>query len=162
MIVSFDLDDTLFVSPLTHKTEKELPFPLNRLYKERLRKGTVSLIHALQSNGNRVYVYTTSYRSEHYIRNLFRHYGIKFDRIINGATHEKEVQGAKSEAMPSKYPSRYRIDLHIDDDKSVMENGKIYGFHVFLIGGQDDAWTEKILTELQRIQKLSDFWIADN
>lgn len=157
MIISFDLDDTLFVSPLTHETEKELPFPLNHFYKERLRKGTISLIHALQSNGNQVYVYTTSYRSERYIRNLFHHYGIKFDRIINGATHEKEVQGKKSEAMPSKYPSRYRIDLHIDDDKSVMENGKIYGFRVFLIGGQDDKWIDKILTELERIQKLSKF-----
>ena len=59
--------------------------------------------------------------------------------------------------MPSKYPSRYRIDLHIDDDKSVMENGKIYGFRVFLIGGQDDAWAAKILMELERIRKLSDF-----
>ena len=155
MIISFDLDDTLFVSPLTHKTEKELPFPFNRLYKERLRKGTISFIHALQSNGNQVYVYTTSYRSERYIKNLFHHYGIKFDRIINGATHQKEVQGRKSEAMPSKYPSRYRIDLHIDDDNSVMENGKIYGFRVFLIGGQDDTWTEKILTELEKIKKLS-------
>lgn len=157
MIVSFDLDDTLFVSPLTHETEKALPFPFNRLYKEQLRKGTISLIHQLQSQGDMVYVYTTSYRSESYIRNLFRHYGITFDRIINGAVHEKEVQGNKSEAMPSKYPSRYRIDLHVDDDKSVMENGKIYGFRVFWIDGQDDAWTEKILTELERIRKLSDF-----
>ncbi len=155
MIVSFDLDDTLFVSPLTHETEKELPFPFNRLYKERLRKGTISLIHTLQSQGNKAYVYTTSYRSERYIKNLFHHYGIQFDRIINGATHEKEVQGGKSEAMPSKYPSRYRIDLHIDDDISVLQNGKIYGFRVFLIGGQDDAWTEKILAELAKIQKLS-------
>ncbi len=155
MIVSFDLDDTLFVSPLTHETEKELSFPFNRLYKERLRKGTISLIHTLQSQGNKAYVYTTSYRSERYIKNLFHHYGIQFDRIINGATHEKEVQGRKSEAMPSKYPSRYRIDLHIDDDISVLQNGKIYGFRVFLIGGQDDAWTEKILAELAKIQKLS-------
>lgn len=157
MIVSFDLDDTLFVSPLTHETEKALSFPFNRLYREQLRKGTISLIHQLQSQGDKVYVYTTSYRSESYIRNLFHHYGIQFDRIINGAVHEKEVQGKKSEAMPSKYPSRYRIDLHIDDDKSVMENGKIYGFRVFLIGGQDDAWTAKILMELERIRKLSDF-----
>ena len=39
MRVSFDLDEVLFVSPQTHETEPELPFPLNRIYTERLRKG---------------------------------------------------------------------------------------------------------------------------
>lgn len=47
--------------------------------------------------------------------------------------------------MPSKYPSKYRIDLHIDDDVSVLQNGKLYGFKVYLIGPQDDDWTKKIL-----------------
>ena len=37
MRVSFDLDEVLFVSPQTHKTEPPLPFPLNRFFKERLR-----------------------------------------------------------------------------------------------------------------------------
>ena len=37
MIVSFDLDDTLYVSPNEFKTEKELGFPWNKIYKERLR-----------------------------------------------------------------------------------------------------------------------------
>ncbi len=64
-------------------------------------------------------MYTTSFRSEQYIRGLFRCYGIKFDNIVNGARHAREVQAGHTEAMPSKYPSKYRIDLHIDDDRSV-------------------------------------------
>ena len=36
MIVSFDLDDTLFVSPPEFETEKELKFPWKMIYKERL------------------------------------------------------------------------------------------------------------------------------
>ena len=36
MIVSFDLDDTLYVSPNEFKTEKELAFPWNKIYKEML------------------------------------------------------------------------------------------------------------------------------
>ena len=43
MIVSFDLDDTLFVSSQDFKTEKELIFPLKMIYKERLRSGTIDL-----------------------------------------------------------------------------------------------------------------------
>ena len=51
MRVSFDLDEVLFVNPETHKTEPPLSFPLNRIYRERLRKGTPELIHKLQDLG---------------------------------------------------------------------------------------------------------------
>lgn len=47
MRVSFDLDEVLFVSPETHKTEPKLPFPLDKIYKERLRLGTPELIREL-------------------------------------------------------------------------------------------------------------------
>lgn len=154
MIVSFDLDDTLFVSPDEFKTERELSFPLNKIYKERLRYGTISLLNNIREQGIQIWIYTTSFRSEKYIRRLFRCYGIKTDNIINGSRHEKEVQRSKSEAMPSKYPSKYHIDLHIDDDISVLENGRQYGFRVFLVGVQDDEWDKKIINEVERIKKL--------
>lgn len=32
MKVSFDLDDTLFVSPEKYKTEQKLKFPFNKIY----------------------------------------------------------------------------------------------------------------------------------
>ena len=91
-----------------------------------------------------IWIYTTSFCSERYIRGLFRHYGIKPDRIVNGERHAKEVQGNKTEPMPSKYPAKYRIDLHIDDDVSVLQNGKRYGFKVYLVGEQDDDWAKNI------------------
>ena len=54
MRISFDLDEVLFVSPKTHKTEPPLRFPLNRIYKERLRLGTAKLIPELQRHENEV------------------------------------------------------------------------------------------------------------
>ena len=128
MIVTFDLDDTLFVSPNNFETESKLKFPWNRIYKERLRLGTIALIRDLHALDIQVWIYTTSFRSERYIRALFHHYGINLDYVINGTRHMKEVQGNKTQPMPSKYPSKYRIDLHIDDDISVLQNGKMYGF----------------------------------
>ena len=71
MRVSFDLDEVLFVSPKTHKTEPPLPFPLNKLYRERLRLGTPDLLRTLQAQGYEVWIYTSSFRSERYIRSLF-------------------------------------------------------------------------------------------
>lgn len=51
MRVSFDLDEVLFVSPETHKTEPQLPFPFCRIFRERLRLGTPELINTLQCQG---------------------------------------------------------------------------------------------------------------
>ncbi len=151
MIVSFDLDDTLFVSPDKFITEDALKFPWNKVYKERLRRGTISLMKQLKDEGIHIWIYTTSFRSERYIRGLFHHYGIKLDGIVNGERHAKEVQGNKTEPMPSKYPGKYRIALHIDDDVSVLQNGKLYGFKVHLVGPQDDDWAKKILDIVQRM-----------
>lgn len=153
MIISFDLDDTLFVSEDKFEVEPALRFPLNLIYQERLRRGTVELMQYIRSQGYGLWIYTTSYRSERYIRGLFRSYGIKLDRVINGATHAAEVQAGHAESMPSKYPSKYRIDLHVDDDVSVAQNGVRYGFDVFQIGGQDSEWTEKIKKEIARIER---------
>lgn len=157
MKVSFDLDDTLFVSPENFKTEEELKFPFNKIYRERLRLGTKDLMNWIREQGIELWVYTTFFRSERYIRGLFRRYGIKLDAVVNGERHAREVQANKREAMPSKYPGKYRIDLHIDDDISVVQNGRIYGFKVFLIGSQDDRWIEKIKQEIKiLIEKTSE------
>ena len=151
MIVSFDLDDTLFVSAQDFKVENELKFPWNKIYKERLRYGTKSLFKRLEEMGIEIWIYTTSFRSEKYIRKLLKHYGLKVTQVVNGQRHMREVQGDKKEPMPSKYPGKYRIDLHVDDDISVAQNGSVYGFKVHILGAQDDLWAEKIIEKVERI-----------
>jgi len=153
MRVSFDLDDTLFVVPEKFKTEKALPFPLNKIFRERLRYGTVSLFKYLREHDIEPWIYTTSFRSEKYIRGLFRCYGIRLCEIVNGVRHADEVQRNSYEGLPSKYPSKYRIDLHIDDDISVKQNGDVYGFRVLIVGADDDFWTQKIIKEIERINR---------
>ncbi|MBD5112914.1 MAG: HAD family hydrolase [Ruminococcaceae bacterium] len=151
MRISFDLDDTLFVNPDKFAVEKPLWFPLNKLFKERLRLGTIDLFKKLSEKGIEVWIYTTSFRSEWYIRRLFRCYGIRLDGVVNGKRHTAEVQNGKHEPMPSKYPSKYKIDLHIDDDISVKQNGDTYGFRVMIIGENDPDWTKKIIKHVEQI-----------
>ena len=157
MRVSFDLDEVLFVNPENHKTEPALKYPLNKLYKEQLRLGTPRLVSELQKAGYEVWVYTSSFRSERYIRSLFGHYHVHFDGIVNGDRHMREVQSHSKEAMPTKMPNRYRISLHVDDEDIVVTYGKTYGFNVYQLDAQDDDWVEKILDrakEVQRLEKL--------
>lgn len=158
MRVSFDLDEVLFVSPKTHKTEPALPFPLRNFYKERLRLGTPELIRELQHLGYEVWVYTSSFRSESYIRRLFRCYGVRFDGIVNGERHLREVQRDNKTILPQKLPNRYRISLHIDDETVICTIAGQYGFHAYQLNGPDDAWKEKIIeyaNKIRRIEQIS-------
>ena len=157
MRVSFDLDEVLFVSPKTHKTEPPLPFPLNRFFQERLRLGTPDLIKSLQKLGYEVWIYTSSFRTERYIRRLFRCYGVRLDGIVNGSRHLKEVQGDRKEILPQKLPNRYHISLHIDDETVICSSAGQYGFRAYQLYAQDDDWKEKIIARADQIRKLEHF-----
>lgn len=157
MRVSFDLDEVLFVSPSTHKTEPPLPFPLGNFFKERLRLGTPALINELQRMGYEVWVYTSSYRTERYIRRLFHHYGVHFDGIVNAQRHLKEVQGSSKTILPQKVPPKYRISLHIDDEEVICSSAGQYGFQAYQLNAQDDDWKEKIIARAEQIRKNRHF-----
>lgn len=96
----------MFVSPPEFQTENELTFPWKMIYKERLRLGTIELFRKLQSEGIETWIYTTSFRTEKYIRHLFGHYGIKVDQIINGSRHKKEVQAGEERTNAFKVSSK--------------------------------------------------------
>ena len=154
MRVSFDLDEVLFVNPATHKTEPPLAFPLNRIYTERLRLSTPELINELQKLGYEVWVYTSSYRTEKYIRRLFRHYGVRFDGIINAQRHLREVQRDQKTILPQKMPTHYRISLHVDDETVICSLGRQYGFRTYQLDAQDDDWAKKIIERAEEIKEL--------
>ena len=154
MRVSFDLDEVLFVSPETHKTEPPLRFPFCRFFPERLRLGTPEVIRSLQEMDYEVWVYTSSFRSEAYIRRLFSHYGVRFDGIVNGERHLKEVQRNNRTALPQKMPTRYRISLHVDDEEVICSMGPQYGFRTYHLDAQDDDWGPKIIARAEQIRKI--------
>ena len=153
MRVSFDLDEVLFVSPRTHKTEPAPPFPWDRIFPERLRLGTPELIRSLQAAGYQVWIYTSSERSERYIRRLFRRYGVELDGIVNAQRHLREVQGNRRERLPQKVPSRYRISLHVDDEAVIVTSGRQFGFNVFQLDADDDNWKEKVIARANEIRR---------
>ena len=155
MRVSFDLDEVLFVSPQTHKTEPPPGFPFRLFFKERLRQGTPDVIRTLQRMGYEVWVYTSSFRSERYIRWLFRLYGVRFDGIVNGHRHLREVQRDNKTVLPQKLPNRYRISLHIDDEAVICSLGPQYGFKTYQLDAQDDEWKEKIIDRAEQIKKMN-------
>ncbi len=161
MRISFDLDEVLFVWPEDHKTEPPLKYPFNKIYKERLRLGTPELINRLQELGYEVWVYTSSFRTERYIKNLFKHYGVKFDGIVNATRHLKEVQRDNKTMLPQKLPSMYRISLHVDDEEIVCSLGRQYGYRTYQLDEEDDEWKEKIIARADEIRHLNELEKAE-
>jgi len=152
MIVSFDLDNTLLVSPDEFKAEDALYFPLNMIYKERLRFGTLSLLEEIQFLGIRIWIYTTSSYSEKYIKRLFWHYGIRIDAVVSDNRHTEEDTENRTEPTPPRYPGKYRIGLQTDDDTSELQKGRICDFKVQLIGVQDEKWHSRIIAQIRKIR----------
>ena len=157
MRISFDLDEVLFVSPKDHKIEPPLRYPLNKIFTETLRLGTPELINSLQKLGYEVWVYTSSFRSERYIRWLFRLYGVRFDGIVNGNRHLREVQRNHKTILPQKLPNWYRISLHVDDEEVICSAASQYGYQAYQLNAQDDNWKEKIIERAAQIRKARHF-----
>ena len=154
MKISFDLDDTLILTGKHALYETPVKKFKAIFYREKLRKGTRNLCGELKSLGYEICVYTTSERSIGYIRGLFDVYGIKLSDVINQKVHKDLVQGNRKEIMPSKVPSKFGIDLHIDDDISLKQNGIQFGFRVLIISKDDNQWWLKVLTEAKRVKKI--------
>ena len=124
-------------------------------FKEKLRKGIIELCKELKALGYEICVYTTSERSIGYIKSLFSIYGIKLHSVINNKVHMEFVQGKEKKLCHQRFP-RFGIDLHIDDDISVKQNGIQFGFNVLIISKDDKEWTLKILNEAKRIKKIKE------
>lgn len=154
MRVSFDLDEVLFVDPRKYEIEDPPRSFAGIFFRERLRKGTVRLIHELQRRGFEVWVYTSSFRSENYIKTLFGLYGVRFDGIVNAQRHNKEVQGNRKQRLPQKVPSHYRISLHVDDEVNIHRSASAFGFRTIRVYEPDREWAKKVLDEAERIRRL--------
>lgn len=103
--------------------------------------------------GYEVWIYTSSYRSESYIRNLFKYYGVRFDGIVNAERHIKEVQSRSSTILPQKVPSRYHIALHVDDESVICSYGREYGFETYQLDAPDKDWKDKVIARAEEVKK---------
>lgn len=144
MTISFDLDDTLIAN---NKFELEKTNFLQQLFSiEYIRKGTIDLFKELKKQNHKIYIYTTSYRSESRIKWTFYSYGISVDFVINQQKHQKKLRNTT--IYCSKFPTIFNIDIHVDDSIGVEAEGQKYGFKTIIISETDENWTETILKKI--------------
>ncbi|NQZ45413.1 MAG: HAD family hydrolase [Flavobacteriaceae bacterium] len=149
MNISFDLDSTLIPNGKEFETEKRGGIA-KLLGIEEIRKGTAELITELKAQGNKVHIYTTSFRSKRKIRRTLNHYGITVDRIVNQTENQRELKSRNINS--SKYPPAFGFDVHIDDSKGVGIESERHNFNAIIIEPMDQNWIEKIKAEIKRLQ----------
>jgi FMN phosphatase YigB (HAD superfamily) len=145
--ISFDIDDTLVCDPSV-PTELFVPWWKRWWYPELLRHGTRNLMRELVTGQHELWIYTTSYRPQRYLRRWFASFGIPIAEVVNQQWHE-EVVGRQG---PSKYPPAFGIDLHVDDSAGVAEEGRIHRFRVVVVSPGDREWADKVLAAVLKWQ----------
>ncbi|WEK28085.1 MAG: hypothetical protein P0Y58_14315 [Candidatus Pseudomonas phytovorans] len=143
--ISFDIDDTLACQPEHAAAEdSKLPGFVHRWLGEPLRSGTRELIRDLRRQGCSIWIYTSSGRTPAYIRRWLMLYGIHVDGVVNSDRHQHILAQNGLENSPSKLPSAFDIDLHVDDSEGVRLEGVDHGFSVVVVCPKDQNWAQKV------------------
>ncbi|WP_240326848.1 MULTISPECIES: HAD family hydrolase [Pseudomonas] len=151
--ISFDIDDTLACLPEHSPTEhSKLPDCVHRWLGEPLRRGTRELMRDLRRQGYSIWIYTSSGRSPAYIRRWLLLYGIRVDGVVNSDRHQQVLAAKGVEKGPSKLPSAFDIDLHVDDSEGVGIEGDDHGFRVVVVCPKDGDWTHKVMAAAAAVQ----------
>lgn len=154
MRVSFDIDDTLVLHSFKAAPTERGRFPglICRWLGEPLRLGTRALMRRLREQGCSIWIYTSSGRSEFYIRLWLFLYGISVDGVVNDKRHRRELLLQNYPRLPSKYPPAFKIDLHVDDSDGVRLEGLEHGFKVVIVNPSDVRWTETVLNAVNKMR----------
>ncbi|WP_125916734.1 hypothetical protein [Hymenobacter coccineus] len=148
MRIAFDLNNTLIRCGYDFPLERPRRSKLARLLSsEGFRKGVVELAEYCRQQGWEVWVYTTSYRSNWHIRQLFWLHGIGLDDEVNQQRHSREVA-----VRCMKHPPSFRIDLLIDDSEGVRIEAERHGFQMLVVAPDDEHWAQKVKAALAQRQ----------
>ncbi|MCR5650655.1 MAG: ParB/RepB/Spo0J family partition protein [Lachnospiraceae bacterium] len=153
---SFDLDEIVFGSADEKLLMKPLPFPRGMYYRERIRVGIPSIFHFLSVNGYDIWLYTSSYYSYDYIKQLLKCYHVHADGIITGTKRKVEATAenkAKNERLQNMIRDSYKETLHIDHSGVVRSFGSEKDFEQFDLNCSPSDWPSEVMTVLEKIVK---------
>lgn len=151
--ISFDIDDTLACQAHHCAVEhSRLPAFVHRWLGEPLRMGTRDLTRELRRRGCSIWVYTSSGRTPSYIRRWLLLHGIHVDGVVNSVRHSHALTARGLTNAPSKLPTAFDIDLHVDDSEGVQIEGQHHGFRVVVVRPDDESWAQRVLHAAAEVQ----------
>ena len=149
--VTMDLDEVVFCSDDNEPAEKELSFPYNRIYKEKIRAGIPALFHYLAGHGYDIWVYSSKFYSMDYIRNFLKRYHVHINGIVTGVA--KKYTSLQKSDFDRMIAGRYQYTLHIDRETVLKINNRTKDFEEFKIDSEKDNWSQGIMDIVGEFKK---------
>ena len=148
---ALDLDEVIFQEdgPL----ESALPFPWNRLYKDRIRRGVPALFHCLAKNGYDIWLYSAKYYSTDYVQNLFRKYHVRIDGVMTAIGKRAKAAGDGGKALEKLITDKYLYTLHIDRGSVLQIVKGTKEFRDYPLGGEAADWSKIVMDVIAEIEK---------
>ena len=150
--VTMDLDEVVFCQGEDELVEKLLPFPYNRIYKERLRYGLPALLHYLAKQGYDIWVYTAKYYSYDYISSYFKRYSVKLDGIITGTARRTGDMPEIRRKTEKLFSNQYSERLHIDQNTVLRTWRDSKEFEEYPLETQPSEWSQTVMTVVKGLK----------
>ena len=147
--VTLDLDEVVFRPEGDSCLEKPLRFPLNRIYRERLRLGIPALFHYLNGHGYDVWIYTAKYYSVDYLRYYLKHYHSRVTGIVTGAARNS-LSGASLQKL---LDARYKSTVHIDNETVLRTFTGSRSYDEFPLSGAAENWSRDVIDVFEKMRK---------
>lgn len=146
MCVSFDLDEVLLTDGIRCPKDKNIRFPLNRIYKSGLRKNAGVLVNELQKMGYDVWIYTVNYHSVEYINGLMKIHKAKADGIVNGLGGKKGNSHIKE-----AFVKKYKYSIHVDNDMVLCVNTVTKVYESIDIDTNGADWSAEVINIIRKL-----------
>ena len=150
---ALDLDEVVFQE--SGPLESAMPFPWNKLYKERLRLGVPALFHFLARNGYDIWLYSSNYYSTDYIRNYFRKYHVKVDGFIAAIGKRAKAAEESGKKLEKMISDKYLYTVHIDRGMVLQIFSGKKDFRDIELSGEDSDWSKEVMAAVEEIEKSS-------
>ena len=147
---TLDLDEVVFSAGEGGAFEKPLRFPLNRIYRDRIRAGVPALLYTLDQKGYDIWVYTARYCSVEYIQYLFRHYHLPVAGIITGARRKGATE--RQANVRSHFEKKYSSTLLIDSKSVVRSVRDTKEYEEKKLSGSAASWSREAIEAIEAMK----------
>lgn len=151
--VTMDLDEVVFSTGPDDQTEKALPFPFNRVYRERLRLGIPALFRFFNANGYDIWVYSAKYYSVDYIKEFFKLYHVHVTGIVTGTARKGPKDSIAREKLESQVNNKYPFTVHIDSGMVLWINSLTKDFKEYPLSSSAAGWSSEIMAIVGSVEK---------
>ncbi len=150
--VALDLDEVVFRGEGEGPLERALPFPWNRLYRERMRRGIPALFHFLAKQGYDIWLYSARFYSADYIQRYFRHYNVSVAGVMTAVGKRAAGSGDAGKRLEKLIANKYRYTVHIDNDSVLQIVRGTKDFREFPLSGEGAAWSQAVMDAIGAIE----------